>query len=1340
MIEKHKTSRNNHTSIHRRLLHLLPILAALAAVTFLFLISSGSARADNDPPPSGGHVEGDWTVTDTRTYTSCTITLHGNLIIQGSLIFNNVILLIQSDEQDTFSIDITGSFNVNDLDNDPETAGDATVISPGELEFTFNMQIATQAAVDMRNSIMRHYDDITVLSSNVNFIDNTFTDLRGSGIDIIGCVPTFSGNNLSYDARSGNAFVFDGCTGLMFEDNRIDGPWFHVIADGCEGITFRNNIFLDGDRGIVVHGTTAIIEDNYFQWNGKTVVVEEGTAIVRRNTFYQNAAALATDEFTQNDVEAYDNHIEECGEAFLLPGPVSESTARIHDNTILNCWGAVGVFTAMTARIYDNHIEGCTMALYTTGSESEFYGNTIINGSYVFYSRHGSVIEASNNLISNNMLVAYITEGSQLLLENNAIRFNLMGIHTYERNSGNARVTMSGNDVYDNPLFAIWNVDENAHVEAENNWWGGKPNEYGDRIIGPNIDYEPYSVMPNDPVTPVNPFTPYIVIGKETYRGTMNARGPWIVRDGGNLTLEDVDFDLKGYFIGVKNGGALTANGTIRNGSTVALSSDLIRLFDTTISDMGANILTFFGSPELDNVSLTAPLGGMPKEMVTKCLIWAAMSDPLIEDCVFNTTDDTYDIFFDRSSGTVSNCTFSSGKGIEVLYGNATIDNCIFNANATGIVATDGSIALSGNYLDSISVDITGSNVTIASNSVVNSTLHLDSGVSGTLTGNLLRRSSVVLLYSDLGMDRNRFDATDLRLTGSDISFCNNTVENGSRLSLSGIRGIISNNTFRDGDPAISITRGSVHINYNNFLGNNVALSNTGSNRVNAVYNHWNSDDGPAGDGPGSGDPIYGDLLYEPWALSPIEEEGAVLNFAPQVSIDGVNGTVRNSLLLSGWAWDPDGDSITVELRITESNYDTGWIQPLTFERYPGWTRWYHLWDVHALDAGTYVASVRVSDGLLTTEAQDPVTISLGSTSHTVHSQIQIYSDAALLLPTSGVTGGSGTESDPYVISGWEIRPGIGALSVPGIDIRNVQSHVVIEDCFFTGGSDDSWYVFITYSPHVSTVRNCIFDRSGGGGIYALNDFGTPVSIEISDNLFIEIDSFCVHLINYTFRAMRNHVVGDGSSEGPFFVSSYLASEDALARDNVFYHTDYGFRFDGIDAELFGNIFLGGGNMVGTYMSDLRVHDNLFAGNWNGFIFNGDVPRIENNTFIENDGISLYNGQNQGLSAIFRNNTFRNNPNGLSNTYGGYTDARYNYWGAPDGPSGEGPGSGDPVDEDTIYDPWYTEGPEGNNHPPRIMFIEPWGGDDIAREEIELVWYAADPDGDDITVNLSYSR
>jgi hypothetical protein len=57
------------------------------------------------------------------------------------------------------------------------------------------------------------------------------------------------------------------------------------------------------------------------------------------------------------------------------------------------------------------------------------------------------------------------------------------------------------------------------------------------------------------------------------------------------------------------------------------------------------------------------------------------------------------------------------------------------------------------------------------------------------------------------------------------------------------------------------------------------------------------------------------------------------------------------------------------------------------------------------------------------------------------------------------------------------------------------------------------------------------------------------------------------------------------------------------------------------------------------------------------------------------------------------NNISGNSPNGVANKATALLDAENNWWGATDGPSGAGPGSGDAVSANVTFDPWLT-GPQ----------------------------------------------
>jgi hypothetical protein len=83
------------------------VAAALAVLSLTVIFQS--AMATNDPPASGGWVSGDWTVTDSRTYSNVDINIdHGNLIIRngGFLTLDHANLYMWMDASGQFYIEV----------------------------------------------------------------------------------------------------------------------------------------------------------------------------------------------------------------------------------------------------------------------------------------------------------------------------------------------------------------------------------------------------------------------------------------------------------------------------------------------------------------------------------------------------------------------------------------------------------------------------------------------------------------------------------------------------------------------------------------------------------------------------------------------------------------------------------------------------------------------------------------------------------------------------------------------------------------------------------------------------------------------------------------------------------------------------------------------------------------------------------------------------------------------------------------------------------------------------------------------------------------------------------
>ena len=69
---------------------------------------------------------------------------------------------------------------------------------------------------------------------------------------------------------------------------------------------------------------------------------------------------------------------------------------------------------------------------------------------------------------------------------------------------------------------------------------------------------------------------------------------------------------------------------------------------------------------------------------------------------------------------------------------------------------------------------------------------------------------------------------------------------------------------------------------------------------------------------------------------------------------------------------------------------------------------------------------------------------------YSTHSPIYIYGNAAF-IPANGVTGGNGSQSNPYIISGWDIDP--LSTNNQGIWIEGTTAYFMIRDCYIHRGA-----------------------------------------------------------------------------------------------------------------------------------------------------------------------------------------------------------------------------------------------------------------------------------------------
>jgi parallel beta-helix repeat protein len=154
--------------------------STLAFLSLILLLQP--VLAQNDPPPSGGTVTGDWTVTDARSYTNVAIVVdHGNLVIKngGNLTLSDVDLSMRMDQNGQFQIEVQNGGVLT-------IRSGSTVVSTNP-SLRYNFRIRAGAVASLGNSTVRHagytYDGcpadnngIYLASSNVTIDSCTITD------------------------------------------------------------------------------------------------------------------------------------------------------------------------------------------------------------------------------------------------------------------------------------------------------------------------------------------------------------------------------------------------------------------------------------------------------------------------------------------------------------------------------------------------------------------------------------------------------------------------------------------------------------------------------------------------------------------------------------------------------------------------------------------------------------------------------------------------------------------------------------------------------------------------------------------------------------------------------------------------------------------------------------------------------------------------------------------------------------------------------------------------------------------------------------------------------------
>lgn len=309
--------------------------------------------------------------------------------------------------------------------------------------------------------------------------------------------------------------------------------------------------------------------------------------------------------------------------------------------------------------------------------------------------------------------------------------------------------------------------------------------------------------------------------------------------------------------------------------------------------------------------------------------------------------------------------------------------------------------------------------------------------------------------------------------------------------------------------------------------------------------------------------------------------------------------------------------------------------------------------------------------------------------SYITHDPILIDGNAGF-TNASGVVWGSGTESDPYIIEGWDIN----ASTANGIEIRNTDAHFIVRAChvcdgrggFFIGiyldacanGTLDSntcsnnWSgIFLSFSNDNTLSNNtCSSNNEHGISVWYSNNHNIISNNTCSNNGYGM----------WLYWSSGNTLSNNTCSNNWYGIWLYSSSGSTLSNNTCSLNYAYGIALgSSSDSTLSNNTCSNNelGIELGSSSGNTLSNNTCSSNNEHGI----SVWSYSNHNIISNTTCSgnlrygIYIDSESGFNTIW-NNSFYNN-NGATDTYDpahiqAYDDGIGNIWNSSGSPHGFG--------------------------------------------------------------------
>lgn len=268
--------------------------------------------------------------------------------------------------------------------------------------------------------------------------------------------------------------------------------------------------------------------------------------------------------------------------------------------------------------------------------------------------------------------------------------------------------------------------------------------------------------------------------------------------------------------------------------------------------------------------------------------------------------------------------------------------------------------------------------------------------------------------------------------------------------------------------------------------------------------------------------------------------------------------------------------------------------------------------------------------------------------------------------------------------SGCEIYAPLHGGTVPTPLIIGNGGSIDISNCKITNNMKLMPGSTIYMSDMQAKIRNCIIKQ------YAQSLYS------ISPAIFVTVGDYQIINVSIYYNDSTPDI------EGNYAYGIYGKEAIVDVKDCVIDGCDYGIKCENTQCIVEGSLIKNNERGIEGEDSQMIINCTVFKYNTWGVISSSSTITIQYSEITENtEGIWIKGEEGGGeihYCNIYNNTGSVQSRIGLRNSLNATIDARYNYWGSPDGPSDFGKGNGDRIivhRGNVLYEPWLSE-PVGN--------------------------------------------